>query len=323
MIMFHKNDYFINIKKTCIKRILPFLAAVMVAAGAFHRPVLAAQNGYFHLLMPTQIKKINNTYFIVDANHDQIIYSDNPGTEIRYWNVMTRNTKKPHAITGDGEIYMVADTDNNRVLTFEKTYDGFKALQTFEDVGIRPHYVDYDAAGGMFYAWSSMTGEMYLYQKIPGTKSVALREIRSVPELADCYVRSFTIAGDVILFPAVERSSILMADKDTFEVIREYPVPESMAGMVQVSIVDGFFFITVSTDREYSLEAAAVIRARTLEDLAAGSYDNLYSLFGNNGTPYYVSCFDGACYMIHENAAPSIYRFRAENGAITDIRGMF
>lgn len=236
---------------------------------------------------------------------------------------MTRNTEKPHAITSDGEIYMVTDTDNNRILTFEKGYNTFKPLQTFEQVGIRPHYADYDYADGLFYVWSSMTGEMYLYKRTPETKLITLQEVKTVSELNNCYVRSFTILGDVILFPSVERSSILMVDKKTFEVLNEYPVPDSISGMVQISIIDGYFFVTISTDRHYNLQMSTVIRAKTLEDFSTGNYENLYSLFGNNGTPYYVSYFDGSFYMIHENAAPNVYRFRAENGIIYDIKGMF
>lgn len=285
--------------------------------------ICAAENGYSHLLMPTQIKKIGNTYFIVDCNHDQVIYSDQLSTSLANWKVLTRDTKKPHAIASDGEIYMITDTDNNRILTFEKGFSSFKSLQTFDDIGTRPHFVDYDSTSGLFYVWSSMTGEMFLFKKIPGTKTVALQEIKAIPELGSCYVRSFTIAGDVILFPAVERSSILLVDKNTFEVLNEYPVPEHMAGMVQITILDGYFMVTVSTDIQYNLQASTVVRARSLEDFAAQNYETLYSLFGNNGTPYYISYFDGSYYMIHENAAPNVYRFHAQDGIIYDIKGMF
>lgn len=299
------------------------LFLTIIVSMTFCIPAYAAENEYPYLLMPTQIVKINNLYFIVDCNHNQIIYSDSLSTNLKNWKVMTRNTEKPHAITSDGEIYMVTDTDNNRILTFEKGYNTFKPLQTFEQVGIRPHYADYDYADGLFYVWSSMTGEMYLYKRTPETKLITLQEVKTVSELNNCYVRSFTILGDVILFPSVERSSILMVDKKTFEVLNEYPVPDSISGMVQISIIDGYFFVTISTDRHYNLQMSTVIRAKTLEDFSTGNYENLYSLFGNNGTPYYVSYFDGSFYMIHENAAPNVYRFRAENGMIYDIKGMF
>lgn len=310
-------------KKSFKIRILTFFLAAAVIAITFHMHAYAAENSYSYLLMPTQITKINNTYFIVDCNHNQIIFSDNLGTELKHWNVMTRNTQKPHALTSDGEIYMIADTDNNQILTFEKSYNHFHPLQTFENVGTRPHFVDYDYETEQFYAWSSMTGEMYIYQRIAGTKSLDLVEIKSIPELDGCYVRSFTISENIILFPAVERSSIIMADKYTFEILNEYPVPEYLAGMVQISIVDDYFFITVSTDKQYNSQTATVIRTQTLEDLSIGNYTSLYSLFGNSGTPYYVSHFDGSYYMIHENAAPNVYRFHANDDVIYDIKAMF
>lgn len=305
-----------------LKNVL-FIYITFIISLTFCIPVYASENGYSYLLMPTQITKINNLYFIVDCNHNQVIYTDNLNTELMHWKVMTRDVKKPHAIASDGEIYIITDTDQNRVLTFEKEYDCFRPLQTFEHIGKRPHFVDYDYSSNLFYVWSSMTGEMYLYKKIPETKLISLQEIKTIPELSNCYVRSFTILGDVILFPAVERSSILMVDKNSFEIINEYPVPNHMAGMVQVSIVDGRFLITVSTDIQYNLQASTVVRAQHLEDFAVGNYENLYSLFGDNGTPYYVSYFDGAYYMVHENDAPNIYRFHARNGSLYNIKGMY
>ena len=294
-----------------------------IISNIFSICTYAAENGYSYLLMPTQITKINNLYFIVDCNHNQVIYTDNLNTDLMHWKVMTRDVKKPHAIASDGDIYMITDTDQNRILTFEKGYDCFSPLQTIEHIGSRPHFVDYDYSNNLFYVWSSMTGEMYLYKRIPETKLITLQEIKTIPELTNCYVRSFTILEDVILFPAVERSSILMVDKNSFAVINEYPVPNHMAGMVQISIVDNNFLVTVSTDLQYNLQYSTVVRAQHLEDFALGNYEDLYNLFGNNGTPYYISYFDGSYYMIHENAAPNIYRFHAKNGSFYDIKGLY
>ena len=75
-----------------------------------------------------------------------------------------------------------------------------------------------------------------------------------------------------------------MVDKSTFEVLQTYPVSPDIAGMVQISIVDGYFFLTVSTNLQYDLSASTVLRARTLEDFTTGNCENLYHLFGNNGT---------------------------------------
>jgi len=63
---------------------------------------------------------INNLYFIVDCNHNQIIYSDSLSTNLKNWKTMTRNTEKPYTITSEGKIHTVIDTGNNRILTFKK-----------------------------------------------------------------------------------------------------------------------------------------------------------------------------------------------------------
>jgi hypothetical protein len=218
---------------------------------------------------------------------------------------------------------MVTDTESNRLLTFTKGYSSFKQQQVFENIGVRPHYVSYNTDDGYFYVLSSMTGEMYIYKRILGTTNLALQEIKTIPNAANCYIRSFTIAGNVILFPVIERSSIIMVDINTFEVIEEYSVPVSLAGMVQVSIIGNYFYLTVSTDRYYNQNCSTIVRAKSLSDFSTGNYENLYSLFGNNGTPYYISAFDGSYYMIHENVSPNVYRFNVVNDVITNVKGMF
>jgi hypothetical protein len=283
----------------------------------------ASPNSYTYLLMPTQITKINNTYFIVDANHNQVIYTNNLGNDIKDWEVMTRNVSGPHAIAGDSTIYMVTDTENNRVLTFEKTYDGFKQLQVFKDVGVRPHYVSYNYSDENFYVLSSMTGQMYIYKRVNGTKDVVPTEIKDIPYAQNCYIRSFTISGNVILFPVIERSSIMMVDINSFEVLGEYSVPYNLSGMVQISIIGNYFYLTVSTDINYSENTSTIVRAKNLTDFATGNYEDLYGLFGNKGTPYFISSFDGAFYMIRENASPKVYRFNVTNNVISNVRGMF
>ena len=73
-----------------IKNILQKLTALVLLPVLCNQPALqvsAASNGYSYLLMPTQITKINNTYYIVDSNHNQIIYSDDLSRELRDWNV--------------------------------------------------------------------------------------------------------------------------------------------------------------------------------------------------------------------------------------------
>ena len=282
----------------------------------------SSNNGYSYLQVPTQITKCRNTYFIVDCYHDQIIYSENLGAPLKQWKIMTNNVCQPHALASDGTVYLVVDTENHRVISYEKGSDRFRELQTFEHIGNRPHYVTYEPSDGLFYVWSSLTGEMFLFRRTPGTSELTLAEVRSVPILNGLYVRSFTIVGDSILFPCVELGCILQVNRYSFEIEQLYPVPDTIAGMVQITPIQNYFYITVSSDRSYDRSYATIVRTADLSQLQYGNYEDLKHLFGNNGTPYYISQFDGSYFMIHEDVSPGIYRFDVQDNTIRNIKGM-
>lgn len=305
------------------KSLFIFLFPIILVLGSGTISYAGTLNCYNYLLMPTQITKINNIYFIVDSNHDQILYNDHFDPDLTKWNVMTRNVSGPHAIAGDDSVYMVADTENNRLLTFSKSGDTFNLIQTFDNIGIRPHYVVYNSDNETFYALSSMTGELYLYTRSPDSNMLVFQGIRHIPEYEHCYIRSFTISGNYLLLPVIEKSCISVVDINTFEILQEYPVPDSLSGMVQISPIGNYFYLTVSTDKSYDQSKSTIVRAHTLEDFALGNYESIYKLFGNNGTPYFISSFDGSYYLIHENEAPNVYRFRVYNDVISDIKGFF
>ena len=154
------------------------------------------------LSVPTQITKIGDDYFLVDCYHNQILTSKTPDAPLTDWYVMTDQINRGHTIAGDGTVYLADDTENNRVLIFEKQDGQFYLTQLFNEIGTRPHYVVYDETEKRFYVLSSMTGQLYVfYRPDPDSSSVALEKILSVPELDQIYVRSFTIDGDDLYFP--------------------------------------------------------------------------------------------------------------------------
>ena len=124
-------------------------------------------NDYKDLKTPAQITQQGDYYFIVDTYHDQILYASDLWKPIHEWRVMDRNLNKPHAIASDGQMYLVADTDNNRVLCYEYVNGRFQNTQRFDQMGTRPHYIQYDAASEAFFLWSSVTGDMYVIKKLP------------------------------------------------------------------------------------------------------------------------------------------------------------
>lgn len=281
------------------------------------------QNPYADLSVPTFLTKIGTDYFIVDCYHDQIIYSDSLDRPLYEWNVMTDQIHKGHTLVSDGCVYLADDTEENRILIFEKKEGRYVHTQTFSDIGVRPHYLVYHEKQKCFYAWSSMSGEMYLFRREEDSNRVYLSEIKSIPALNGIYVRSFTIIGDEIYFVS-GNSSILRADLADFTILQEYPVPDEIAGMIQLTPIDGYYYITVSTDKAGSQDAATILRTRRLEDLAHADYEDVYSNFIGGGTPYYITSFDDRFYLTeHRVPGHSIWSFLSKNGQLTDITALY
>ena len=280
-------------------------------------------NPHADLSIPTYITKLDGLYFLVDCYHNQIIYHDNLTDPLTDWNVMTDEINRGHTIASDGFVYLADDTENNCVLVFEKQEDIFVHTQTFADIGNRPHYIIYDAPTDTFYAWSSMSGEMYLFRHDPDESCMYLSEIRSMEQLDNVYVRSFTIMGDEIYFVS-GNSSILRADLDTFELLETYPVPDSMAGMIQLTKIQDYYYITISTDITGDQDYATIVRTRDLSGLMEGNYEDIYETFIGGGTPYYITAFDDAFYLTeHRLPGHSVWRFRVQDNELTDVETIY
>lgn len=271
-------------------------------------------NVYYELLVPTQLTKIGDTYYLMDSYHNQILCSKRLGPPASGWSVMAANLNRPHSIAGDGVVFLVTDTDNHRIVSYIKSEEpaGYTEVQVFENIGVRPHYIVYDAPTGLFYAWSSMTGEMYLFRRKPDTSEVCLEKVMKVPELYGKYVRSFTIEGDRIYLPCVHESAIVAVDKETFCVEDSYAVPESIAGMVQLAKIQNYYYLTVSTDIDFDQNAATIVRAASLEDFAAGNYEEVKECFGDKGAPYYISEVDGLYYTVVIRPSGASYGYKFE-----------
>ena len=127
-------------------------------------------------------------------------------------------------IAGDGKVYMADDTENNRVLVLEKKDGKLLLTQKFAVIGTRPHYVVYDEKTERFYAYSSMTGELYVFRRLKDSSQVVLADIRSIEKLNGVYVRSFTIMGDEIYFVS-GNSTLLWAQLTELSLRHAYPLP--------------------------------------------------------------------------------------------------
>ncbi len=280
-----------------------------------------SSNPYTTFHVPTQVYSVNGDFFLADAYHNQMLFTDNYRNAPEYWGVMGGNMFRPHAIASDGTIYMVVDTDNNRVNTYVKTETGFLVVQCFDQVGIRPHYVEYDAATGQFYVWSSMTGTMYIYRREADSLNVTLAQTAYIKDLDGCYTRSFTIDGDKIYLPSMGRSAIYVVDKGSFKVSAVYPVCADLGGMVQVRHEQNYYYLVTSTDVYGDASKATIVRSTSLAGFTAGGYEDIRGKFPElEGVPYYISHLeDGHYYTPVMAGKPYIVRFDIVEDEITNV----
>lgn len=280
------------------------------------------KNTYDTLNVATYVTKIGDTYFLNDCYHDQIICHDNLEDPLTEWSVLTNEVHYAHTVAGDGTVLLTDDTENNRVLVFTKAKNGYIQTQTIEGIGLKPHYVQYDKKRDAFYVWSSITGELYELKREEGTNTVYQSDIKKIDELYGVYVRSYTIIEDDIYFVSGHNNrKIIQANLDTMEILSEYEVPGEIAGMVQLTKIQDYFYLTVSTDDKENQDYATIVRTKNLAGLIDGDYEDIYDTFGlEKGTPYYITEIDGTYYMTHHRTSENVISFQVIENEITDVK---
>lgn len=279
-------------------------------------------NPYDTLNVATYITKAYDTYFIADCYHDQIIYSDTLTKPLTEWKILTNKVHYAHTIAFDETTLLVDDTENNRLLAFQKIGVDYVNTQILEGIGMKPHFVQYNKERQVFMAWSSITGEMYLIKKsdIPNEQGVYplyIENILKIEELYGVYVRSFTIMDDGIYFVSghnnqkILKAQIVENNKEiSFKITDRYEVPTDIAGMVQLYKIQDYYYITVSTDNTENQDYATIIRTKDLDLLKTGDYEDIYADFGlSGGTPYYINEIEGRYYMTHHRTDKNIIAF--------------
>lgn len=289
------------------------------------QPITYEKNTYDTLNVATYLTKIGDTYFLSDCYHNQILFHDKVTDAISEWKVLTNNAHYAHTIAGDGTILLIDDTENNRILVFERAGEGYVQTQTFDNVGMKPHFVQYDKKRQTFYAWSSITGEMYYFKRDTSTNEVFIEKILKIDELFGVYVRSFTIMEDDIYFISGHNNEkIIRVNADTLEVLETYSVTPEIAGMVQLIKIQDYYYITVSTDNQENQDYATIIRTKDLHSLADGEYEDIYDKFGiGGGTPYYITQIDGRYYMAHHRTSENIVAFDVVNNEIENVEVIY
>ena len=276
--------------------------------------------------VPTQVYQYGGEFYIADAYHHQVLHSSNAASAPYEWHPVGMGLNRPHAIASDGTIYLVVDTDNNRIVTYAKTEAGYQLIESIPNVGIRPHYVEYDKGTGQFYVWSSMTGVMYIYKRSAKGLNLILKKAARIKDLDGYYTRSFTIDGGDILFPCVGRSEVYVVNKKNFKVKAVYPVAAELSEMVQLLHIQNYYYLVTSNDASGE-KAPRLVRAAGLADFGNGSYEDIRDQFGDmNGIPYYITQGEDGHYytpVIEGNVNSYICRFDIENDVIRNVINMF
>lgn len=282
-------------------------------------------NPHGTLSVPTQITKIGEDYFIVDCYHNQILTSDSLDKPLEEWYVLTNQINRGHTIAGNGTVYLADDTENNRVLVFEKQDTHFVQTQIFENIGNRPHYVEYDNNTDRFYVLSSMTGELYVFYQEESSSQVCLEKTLSIPDMQNVYIRSFTIYEDTIYFPASNGTILHTYLNDELTFIEKWSLPNELAGLVQVTQIEDYYYITVSTDLSGNAEYATILRTKDLSLPGNYEYEEIYDTFNSIGTPYYISFFDNHYYLTHHCYSPGhgVWQFDVIDNTLENVSPMY
>lgn len=280
-------------------------------------------NDMENLNLPAQVTRQGDYYFIVDTYNNQVLYASELKKTINEWRVMDRNLNKPHAIASDGSVYLVADTDNNRVLCYEYINGRFQNTQRFDEMGTRPHYIQYDLISESFFVWSSVTGDMYIIKRMPQDNQLYIKEIRHIYELDGFYVRSFSIEGDEILFPSGNNGYMIVADKETLCVKNQYPVPMEISGMAFAKKIGNYYYMTISTDETLSHKNAKMIRTPDLQQLSYGIYEDITGYFKDMRVPYYIDEINGSYYMTSHEGRKNVYKFQIVEDMIVYVETIY
>lgn len=302
---------------------LPVVTPAVTALTTYLKSPMTS-NPYTSLSVPTQITKIGTDYFLVDCYHDLILTATSLDTPLNQWLVMSDQINRGHTIAGNGTVYLADDTENHRILVFIKEGNTFIQTQVFENIGNRPHYIEYDAATNRFYALSSLTGELYVFYQEADTTQVQLEKILNIPGMQNTYIRSFSIEEDEIYF-ACNNGTILRTRLEDLTLLEQFSVPAELGGLIQVVKIQDFYYLTVSTDLSGNSDSATILRTRELCNLADYGYEDLYETFGSDGTPYYISSMDGHYFLTQHCYLPGhgVWQFDIIEEDITNVVALY
>ncbi|MGB5225205.1 MAG: hypothetical protein WBN45_13840 [Arenicellales bacterium] len=259
------------------------------------------------LLLPTNIEKIGDQYFIVDCYNNRVIYSDKIDTPISKWKRLGADIPMswPHSIASDGRYYLVDDTYQNRLLIFEHKDGRFVFHKAIENISKSPHRVLYDVDTEAFYllgAWSQTITKL-VHRK----DDIEVAYTRKMNFLEGKYTRSIHIIDGLMYFISGPNKIIAARYKDdSYEVVRSSVVPDGFESMNDIVRVGDYFYLTATRKK--------MLKCKSLDDHS--SCEDVYDSLGIKGNPYYFSYFDDAFYLTEISSGDGIIKFDHDNDGL-------
>lgn len=252
------------------------------------------------LLLPTNIEKYGDHYFIVDCYNNRVIYSEKIDAPLAEWNRLGADIPMswPHSIASDGHFYLVDDTYQNRLLIFKRKGSAYMFHKAFNDISKTPHRVLYDDATNAFYllgAWSQTITKL-----VSGNDDVEIQYTKKMDFLNGSYSRSIHIIDGLMYFiSGPGKINVARYKDDSYEIVRSHKAPEGFESMNDITRVGDFFYLTATHNK--------MLKCKSLHDLPA--CENVYKNLGIKGNPYFFSFFDDTFYLTEIGTRDGVIKF--------------
>jgi hypothetical protein len=287
----------------------PFLAVGVATAAA------EDEDWRWRCYTPTALVKAGDCYFVVDCWHHRVLWSKELKADVALWHTFDEDLAGPHSLASDGTVYLVEDTGRHAVCVYRRADGRFQRVQRIERLGQRPHRIRYDPQTAAFYVVSADSQD--ISKLVRDGRQVRLAYTKHLAFLEDHYTRSITIHRGEMYFVSGPRAIIRASYRDdSYRVLQTYKFATTRSELCGMNDIfptdDGWWYVTATPKR--------IVRARSLEEIANGRYEDVGGLLGLSGTPYYLSLIDGRYYVPQITEYSGIVSFIHTSGRIGDVR---
>lgn len=274
--------------------------------------------------LPTHIAFADGFEIISEVTNDRFSYR--PLGSASAWQTSPHAVDGPHALTSSPtqQLLYCVDTDNHRVLSFERI-DGGDATGWSSIAGAalrRPHDIVSDPASGLVYVLNPNAPVVMRFSAF-GADEAAL----DLSAVADGYSRGLTVVDGKVLLAASAEGLVIEIDDFDAGLVTVHPsygkIAHAVAGSWEttgfipndIELYDGYWYLSNFFHPAYASgtdhNRFKLVRFRTWDELATGSWEELSHLLPDRQVPYFFTLHGGSLYLaaFHSStAADAVYR---------------